>query len=72
MEERKKADDQATPAITGPSTGPEGVDKTPGEETSDGILEFTQETQKGKKVDADPEQESDQPVDQSSIPATNK
>ena len=45
--------------------GPQGIDKAPGEETSQDEVQFTTESQKGKKVDADPEQGSDQPADQS-------
>ena len=44
--------------------GPQGVDKAPGEEPSQDQVPFTQESQKGKKVDADPTQESDQPASQ--------
>lgn len=44
--------------------GPQGIDKAPGEETPQDIVPFTQESQKGKKVDADPEQESDKPAPQ--------
>ena len=52
MEEKKKAEEVTAPK-TGPSTGPQGVDKAPGEETSDGIVEFAEDTQKGKKVNID-------------------
>ena len=44
--------------------GPQGVDKAPGEETANAPDQFLQETQKGKKVDADPSEEKDQPVEQ--------
>ncbi len=44
--------------------GPQGVDKAPGEETSEENVQFTQQTQKGKKVDGDPSKESDQPSEQ--------
>lgn len=54
-----------TDAKTGKTHGPQGVDKAPGEEVSEDNDQFIQETQKGKKVDADPSQESDKPVDQS-------
>jgi hypothetical protein len=47
--------------------GPQGIDKAPGEETPQDIVPFTQETQKGKKVDADPEQESDKPASQQDV-----
>ncbi len=44
--------------------GPQGVDKAPGEETPAAPDQFLQETQKGKKVDADPSKESDRPIEQ--------
>lgn len=47
--------------------GPQGVDKAPGEETPQDTVPFTQESQKGKKVDADPEQESDKPASQEDL-----
>jgi hypothetical protein len=44
----------------------QGIDKAPGEETAQDTSNFVQETQRGKnKVDGDPTQESDQPIDQS-------
>jgi hypothetical protein len=45
----------------------QGIDKAPGEEQREGSIEnVVAETQKGKnKVDGDPSQESDQPIDQS-------
>ncbi|MEO6232715.1 MAG: hypothetical protein ABJB11_10770 [Ferruginibacter sp.] len=57
-----------TPALTGPTHGPQGVDKAPGEEESSDTLQFEQLTQKGKKDDGDPTLESDQPIDQSELP----
>ncbi len=48
-----------------PHQGPDGVDKAPGEENSDDNVQFIQESQKGKKVDADPSVESDKPIKQS-------
>ena len=46
--------------------GAQGIDKAPGEEPAQDIENVAQETQKGKnKVDGDPSQESDQPIDQS-------
>jgi hypothetical protein len=47
--------------------GPQGVDKAPGEETPQDAVPFTAESQKGKKVDADPEQESDRPASQEDL-----
>ena len=46
------------------SHGPEGVDKAPGEETSGDNENVVAETQKGKnKVDGDPSQKTDQPIE---------
>lgn len=57
-------DDRNTKGYTGPSHGPQGVDKAPGEETASHPDQFVQETQKGKnKVDGDPTKESDRPID---------
>lgn len=53
--------------LVGRGKGPEGVDKAPGEETSQDTEQVTMETQKGKKVDADPSQESDKPIRQSGM-----
>ena len=48
----------------GPGHGPEGVDKAPGEETSQDTENVVAQTQKGKdKVDGDPSKESDQPIE---------
>ena len=50
--------------LTGKSHGPQGIDKAPGEETSGGTENVVAETQKGKnKVDGDPSQKSDQPIE---------
>jgi len=45
--------------------GPQGIDKAPGEEPSEDNVQFEQQTQKGKKVDADPSEESGKPINQS-------
>ena len=50
--------------LTGKGSGPQGIDKAPGEETSQNLENVAQETQKGKKVDADPSKESDKPIQQ--------
>jgi len=50
-----------------PGHGPQGVDKAPGEETAQDNVQFTQESQKGKKVDADLEQEQDRPLDKQDL-----
>ena len=44
--------------------GMQGIDKAPGEEPSGDTENVVMETQKGKnKVDGDPSQESDRPLD---------
>lgn len=47
--------------------GRQGVDKAPGEEPPTVPVQFEQEAFKGKKVDADPTQESDRPAGQDSL-----
>lgn len=47
-----------------PHHGPQGIDKAPGEEQSGDNVQFTQQSQKGKKVDADPAKDSDRPIEQ--------
>jgi hypothetical protein len=49
--------------LAGRSHGMQGVDKAPGEETNQDNVQFQQETQKGKKVDADLEREEDRPLE---------
>ena len=50
--------------LTDKSHGPQGVDKAPGEETPADNENVVAETQKGKnKVDGDPSQKSDQPIE---------
>ena len=53
--------------MAGPHRDRQGVDKAPGEEESEGEVEnVVADTQKGKnKVDGDPSQESDKPIQQS-------
>ena len=53
--------------MTGRQHGPQGIDKAPGEEPSQDNVQFTQETQKGKKVDRDPSDEKDEPLDKQDI-----
>ncbi|MDO9373969.1 MAG: hypothetical protein Q7T76_06115 [Ferruginibacter sp.] len=67
MEDKKEHEDNTTP-YTGKTHGPDGVDKAPGEETSQDKVQFDQESQKGKKVDGDPEEEADQPIEQTGLP----
>lgn len=52
--------------MAGPHRGRQGVDKAPGEEEHEGPIEnIVADTQKGKnKVDGDPSQASDQPINQ--------
>ena len=52
--------------MAGPHRDRQGLDKAPGEEQREGPIEnVVAETQKGKnKVDGDPSQESDQPIEQ--------
>lgn len=50
-----------------PGRSPQGVDKAPGEETSQENVQFTQESQKGKKVDRDPSRSQDEPLDKQDI-----
>lgn len=47
--------------------GPQGIDKAPGEEPSQDNVQFSQEALKGKKVDRDPSQQKDEPLDQQNI-----
>ena len=52
--------------MANPGRGQQGIDKAPGEETpqDSDTTPVVYETQKGKnKVDGDPSQESDQPID---------
>jgi hypothetical protein len=42
--------------------GAQGIDKAPGEEPAKGNEDLLKQSQKGKKVDADPTQFSDQPA----------
>ncbi len=44
--------------------GRQGVDKAPGEEPSSDNVQFEQEAFKGKKVDADLDNEQERPADQ--------
>jgi hypothetical protein len=47
-----------------PGHGPQGIDKAPGEETSQDNVNFVSETQKGKKVDADLTNKNERPGEQ--------
>lgn len=62
MQERKHPRDFDRPSdMTG--TGMQGIDKAPGEEPARGTENPVWVSQKGKKVDGDPSEESDKPVD---------
>ena len=47
--------------------GPQGIDKAPGEEPSQDNVQFSQEAFKGKKVDRDPTQEKEEPLENQDI-----
>lgn len=49
--------------LSGKDKGMQGIDKAPGVETPGDTQQVVQETQRGKKVDADPSQEQEQPGD---------
>ena len=55
--------------MAGPHRDRQGIDKAPGEEQRETPIEnFVADTQKGKnKVDGDPSQESDRPIEQQDI-----
>ena len=65
MNDRNNNSNENLNDLTGKGHGMEGVDKAPGEEPNQDNVQFQQETQKGKKVDADVEMESDRPAEQS-------
>lgn len=62
MEDRNKNNDPGQKV--GMGHGMQGMDKAPGEEPSQDNVQFQQETQKGKKVDADLSKEQDRPAEQ--------
>ena len=66
MENNNRQNGNNPNSMTDPHKGMQGIDKAPGEEQNEGSPEnVVAETQKGKnKVDGDPTQESDQPIDQ--------
>ncbi|MER3472152.1 MAG: hypothetical protein C4330_12750 [Chitinophagaceae bacterium] len=59
MEERNNAIEKANKGH-----GMQGIDKAPGEETSQDNVQFQHETQKGQKLDADLEQAQDRTIEQ--------
>ena len=50
--------------LDNPGHGPQGIDKAPGEETPQDDVHFVQQSQKGKKVDADLTNEGERPIEQ--------
>lgn len=65
MQRRKDNEPQGNRpnSLETPNRGQQGVDKAPGEEPSQDNVQFTQETQKGKKVDRDPSQREEEPLE---------
>ncbi len=64
MEKGQPHQDKTYNNQTNKGRGTQGTEKVPGEETPTDVENVIWETQKGKKVDGDPSQESDQPIDQ--------
>ncbi len=64
MQNNNQQDNSAAVKEESPGHGPQGVDKAPGEEPSEDNVQFTQQSQKGKKVDADVSKESGKPIEQ--------
>lgn len=68
MENNEESKGLTNPSdMAGPHRDRQGIDKAPGEETRQGPIEnVVADTQKGKnKVDGDPSEESDRPIEQS-------
>ena len=63
MPNRNDQPGQAPNKLETPGHGPQGIDKAPGEEPSEDNVQFTQEAFKGKKVDRDPTDPEDEPLD---------
>ncbi len=63
MEKRNEKNNHDLSGAANKGHGPQGIDKAPGEEPSQDNVQFTQQSQKGKKVDRDPAQEQDEPLD---------
>ncbi|HZF66127.1 MAG TPA: hypothetical protein VEZ55_16670 [Chitinophagaceae bacterium] len=66
-ENNRNAQSEKYSEYAGKSHGQQGVDKAPGEEPSEDNVQFTMESQKGKKVDADLEQSKDRPLDKQDL-----
>ena len=62
--DEQKSNEQDLSKLANSGRGPQGVDKAPGEEPSADTVQFTQETQKGKTVDADQTEENGRPIEQ--------
>jgi hypothetical protein len=69
MSERNRSTGVNSPEeMANKGRGMQGIDKAPGEETSQTTEQFTSQTQKGKnKVDGDLSKESDRPLDRQDI-----
>jgi len=69
MPDRNETRESNSPdKMAGKNRGMQGIDKAPGEEPAENTEQFTAQTQKGKnKVDGDPSQESDRPLDHQDI-----
>jgi len=67
MSDRSQKNNSALPDdMTSKSHDRQGIDKAPGEETAQDTANAVSDTQRGKnKVDGDPSQQSDQPIEQS-------
>lgn len=70
MQQRRKdneAQGNRPNSIETPNRGQQGIDKSPGEETNEDNVQFSQETQKGKKVDRDPSHNEEEPLEDQDI-----
>lgn len=66
-EQRGQVQENTPNKLQTPGHGPQGIDKAPGEESSQDNVQFTQQAFKGKKVDRDPSKEEDEPLDKQDI-----
>jgi hypothetical protein len=64
MQQQNNNDKNRSDKPDQPGYGPQGIDKAPGEETNKDNVQFKEETQKGKKVDADLSNQSERPGEQ--------
>jgi hypothetical protein len=68
QESQSKMGSQNRPnSLETPGHGGQGIDKAPGEETAQDNVDFKQEALQGKKVDRDPTQGQDEPLDNQNI-----